>query len=146
MFVLHLSVIHTQSFCNVEKFCFLGLHPRHMEVPRLGVELKLQPPAYATATAMLGPRRICNLHHSSWQCRIPDLLSEARDRTYVLMGTCQICFCCVTTGTPDSACSLFCFGHACRIWKFPGQELNPRRSHDNSGSLTHCATRELQTV
>ena len=27
-------------------FCFLG----HMEVPRLGVEVKLQLPAYATAT------------------------------------------------------------------------------------------------
>ena len=36
-------------------FFFLGLHPRHMEVPRLGVELELQPLAYTTATAMLDP-------------------------------------------------------------------------------------------
>ena len=36
-------------------FFFLGLHPRHMEVPRLGVELELQPLAYPTATAMLDP-------------------------------------------------------------------------------------------
>ena len=28
-----------------------GLHPRPMEVPRLGAELELQPPAYTTATA-----------------------------------------------------------------------------------------------
>ena len=34
---------------------FLDLLPRHMEVPRLGVELQLQPPAYATATATLDP-------------------------------------------------------------------------------------------
>ena len=32
-------------------FCFLGLHSQHMEVPRLGVELELQLPAYTTATA-----------------------------------------------------------------------------------------------
>jgi len=31
---------------------FLGLHPGHMEIPRLGVKLELQPPAYITATAM----------------------------------------------------------------------------------------------
>ena len=29
-------------------FVFLGLHPRHMEVPRLGVESELQPLAYAS--------------------------------------------------------------------------------------------------
>ena len=28
---------------------------------------------------------ICNLHHSSWQCWIPNPLSEARDRTHNLM-------------------------------------------------------------
>ena len=39
-------------------FClsvFLGLHPRHMEVPRLGVQLELQLLAYARATATQGP-------------------------------------------------------------------------------------------
>ena len=30
-------------------FWILGLHPQHMEVPRLGDELELQLPAYATA-------------------------------------------------------------------------------------------------
>ena len=33
--------------------------------PRLGVELKLQLPAHATATATRDPSRICHLHHSS---------------------------------------------------------------------------------
>ena len=36
-------------------FCFLGPHPRHMEGPKLGVELELQLPAYTTATATPGP-------------------------------------------------------------------------------------------
>ena len=35
--------------------CFLRLYPRHMEVLRVGVELELQPPAYATATATQDP-------------------------------------------------------------------------------------------
>ena len=41
-------------------FCFvlLGLHPRHMEVPRLGVESKLEPLAYTTATPDLSC--VCN--------------------------------------------------------------------------------------
>ena len=37
-------------------FVFLGLQPRHMEVPRLGVELELQLPAYATVTGKAGPK------------------------------------------------------------------------------------------
>ena len=39
-------------------FSFLGPHPWRMDVPRLGVELELQPPATATATAMPDPNHI----------------------------------------------------------------------------------------
>ena len=45
-------------------FCFLGLHPQHIEVLRLGVQSELQLPAYATATTT-DPSRIYDLHHSS---------------------------------------------------------------------------------
>ena len=48
-------------------FVPLGLHPWHMEVPRLGVQLELLLPAYARATAMPDLSRICDLHHSSPQ-------------------------------------------------------------------------------
>ena len=51
-------------------FFFLGPHPWHMEVPRLGVQSELQLPAYARATATRDLSRICDLHHSSRQCRI----------------------------------------------------------------------------
>ena len=44
---------------------FKGLHPWHMEVPRLGVKLDPQLPAYTTATATPDPSRVCNLHGSS---------------------------------------------------------------------------------
>ena len=61
---------------------FLGLHWRHMEVPRLEVELELQLTAYTTAythTATWDPSCIYDLHHSSWQCQILNPLREARD-------------------------------------------------------------------
>ena len=38
--------------------CFLGLHPRHTEVPRLKVQSELQLPAYTTATAGRDPSRV----------------------------------------------------------------------------------------
>ena len=68
-------------------FClfFLGSHPQHKEIPRLGVESQLQVSAYTIATATWDPSRIFDLHHSSWQHRILNLLSEARDQTHILM-------------------------------------------------------------
>ena len=44
---------------------FLGLYPRPMEVPRLGVKSELQLPTHTKATAVQDPSHICNLHHSS---------------------------------------------------------------------------------
>ena len=58
-----------------------------MEVLRLGTELELQLPAYATATAMKDLSHICDLGHNSRQRWILNLLSKARDRTHILMGT-----------------------------------------------------------
>ena len=58
-------------------FVFLGPHMQHMEVSRLEVESELQLPAYATATRDLSC--ICDRHHSSWQHRILNPLSEAGD-------------------------------------------------------------------
>ena len=50
-----------------------------MEVPGLGVELELQPAAHAIATATQDLSFVCDLHHSSGQCQIPNPLSGARD-------------------------------------------------------------------
>ena len=54
-------------------YLFLGLHSRHMAVPRLETKLELQLPA---------SRR-------GW---ILNPLSEARDRTHILMDTSRIRF------------------------------------------------------
>ena len=78
---------------------FLGPHPWHM-VPKLGVKTELQLLAYATATATPDPSRACDLHHSSWQRQILNLLSEARDQTRHLVVPSQIRFLGAMMGTP----------------------------------------------
>ena len=75
-------------------YCFLGPHPRHMEVPRLGVKSELQ------LASLRHSHSNSNLHHNSWQCWIPKPLSKARDWTCILLDPSQICFCYATIGTP----------------------------------------------
>ena len=64
-------------------FVFLGLLPRHVEVPKLGVKSELWLLAYTTAIAMRDPSCICNLHHSSWHHQIVNPLSEATDASQI---------------------------------------------------------------
>ena len=71
---------------------FLGLHPEHMEVPRLGVKLELYLLTNPTATATLDPSLVRDLYHSSQQRWILNPLSEARDRTRILIDKSQVCF------------------------------------------------------
>ena len=91
-------------------FVFLGLH---MEVPRLGVELEMQLLAYATATATWDLSHVYDLHYSLWQHRILNPLSEAGDRTHILMDCNWIHFRCTTMRTPsysfESLPSVFLF-------------------------------------
>ena len=68
-----------------------GLHPGHMEVPRLGVELELSLPVYTTATVTSDLSCVCDPHPSSRQRLILNPLSEARDRTRILMDISQVC-------------------------------------------------------
>ena len=66
-------------------FVFFRPHPRHMEVPRLGVKSELQLPAYTIATATSDLSRVCDVYRRSRQCRILNPLSEARDGTHNLL-------------------------------------------------------------
>ena len=74
-----------------------------MEVPTLEVESELQLPADTTATAAQDLSRVCDLHHSSRQCQVPDPLSKARNQTCILMDASWIHFHCATMGTPINA-------------------------------------------
>ena len=102
MFLIYCSVTGTPhlSFLTLCLFslCFLGPHSWHMEFPRLGVESKLQLPAYTTAVSDLS--LIYNLHHSARQCWILNPLSKARGRTYILMVAGRICHHWAIMGTP----------------------------------------------
>ena len=71
---------------------FLGLHPWHMDIPRIGMELELHLTTYTTAPAMPDPTCVCDLHHSSQQHWILNPPSKARDRTDNLMAPSPIRF------------------------------------------------------
>ena len=71
-------------------FFFSGPQLQHLEAPRLRVDSELQLPACTTAATTWDLSHICDLHHSSWQHWILNPLSEARDRTGILMVTRQV--------------------------------------------------------
>ena len=84
---------------------------------------------------------VCDLYHSSWQCWILSPLSEARNRTHILINTSWIRFLCTTATHP-----VFFNGYTpAECGSSPGQGLNLNCSCDlhhncsNAGSLTHCA-------
>ena len=54
---------------------------------------------YATSTTTWDPSHVCELHHSSPHCWILNPLNRARDRTWVLMDTSQVCCHWATMGT-----------------------------------------------
>ena len=71
-----------------------------MEIPRLQVQSELELQAYTTATQDLSC--IGDLHYSSWQRRMLNPLSKARDQTRNLIVPSCICFHCAMMGTPNS--------------------------------------------
>ena len=83
---MHLVNMQLKFFNSFFLFFFLEPHPRHMDVPRLGVKSELQLPAYTIATAMPNPSCVYDLHHSSQQQWILTQ-SKARDWTCILTDT-----------------------------------------------------------
>ena len=76
-----------------------------MKVPRLGVESELYPLAYTRVTATPDLSHVYDLHCSSGQHRILNPLSEARDRTQVLMDTSAVSY---PLSHKGNSCVLFC--------------------------------------
>ena len=119
-------------------FAFLGLHPAHMELPRLGVKSELHLPAYTTATATSDPSCGCDLHHSSWQCRILNPLSEARDWTCILMVTSWVCYHWTTNGNSN-------LGFLAKLssWHLVKKDIAPKAEiyfkTKGKGTLDFCA-------
>ena len=124
-----------------------------MEVPRLGAKSELQLPAYSTATATTrpDPSHICDLYHSSRQCSILNLPSEARDGTCVFIDTNRIRYCWAMKGTPVmlsyhhvfTGAALFISFRAspwhsqCGYWLGAEASLSAYLSLDTPSSLSH---------
>ena len=67
-------------------FCFSMAAPTAYRSSQARGWAGLQLLAYTTATATWDPSHVCDLRHSSWQCRIVNPLSEARDGTHIPMN------------------------------------------------------------
>ena len=68
-------------------FFFVGPHPCHVEIPKLGIKSELQLLAFTTATPELS--FIGNLHGSR-QRQILNPLSKASDGTHILVDTSRV--------------------------------------------------------
>ena len=87
------AVLHFPRGGLIFFLSFLGPHPRHIEVPRLGVKSGLQQLADTTATATPDPSRVCDLPHCSQQHWILNPLSQARDGTRSPVDTSRVHYC-----------------------------------------------------
>ena len=81
-------------------FCLFRTKLAAYGVPRLGVKVELQLPAYTTTPGMRYLSCIFKLHHSSGQLWILNPLIEAGDWTHIFMDTSWFVNHWATTGTP----------------------------------------------
>ena len=128
-------------------FVFLGSLQQHMEIPRLGVELELQLPAYRTTTATPDLSRVYNLHHSSRQHQIPNSLSKARDWTRVLLDMNWVGHCWAMKGTLHLNYCL-CLLKRQKLWQIiqiPFYTKNNSYELDNS-SYMNCTKKKAGTL
>ena len=87
MLLINLNFSHSLFF----SFMCLGLHPRHMEVPRLeGEGVVAASLHHSHSNAGSKPR--LQLKPQLTQCQILNALSEARDSTCVLIDVIQVHF------------------------------------------------------
>ena len=101
VFYIKILYIYVCVYIYIYAHIFLGQRPQHIGVLELGFESELQLPIYTTATATLDTSHICKVHRRLQQCQIIKLLSEARDRTYILVDTMLgLLTCRATKGTP----------------------------------------------
>ena len=76
-------------------------------------------PAYATATATWDPSHVFDLHHRSWQHRILNPLSKARDRTHIFMDISWVLNPLSHNRTPYGACL---FSSSFDVWMITSYE------------------------
>ena len=90
----------TPTFYCLCLFAFFRAAPATCGGSQARGQIRATATGLTTATAMLDPSHVCDLHHRSRQRLNLNPLSEARDRTCNLVVPSWICFCCGMTGTP----------------------------------------------
>ena len=118
--------IHLLPFFFFSFVVVLGLHPRHMDVPRLG-RGQMRDVAASLHHSHSNPRFKPHLWPtpSSQQCRILNALNEARDWTHILMDITQVHYCWAMTELQDPS-SLYGLPHTEGVWNnFSSAELKP---------------------
>ena len=113
-----------------------------MDVPRPRVELELEMLASDTAAAKTDPRHICDLCRSLQQRHILNPLSEARDRTCILIETSWVLNLLSHNGNSSISyfliyLSIFFFFHFWLLW---GQGSDPSPSYDLGRSCSHAGS------
>ena len=85
-------------------FVFLGLHPWHMEVPRLGAELELHLPAYTTAIAAATSKPCLQPTSQLMAMPDPSPTERGQDGNCVLHGCYSDLFPLSHNGNSNAAC------------------------------------------
>ena len=88
-----LPMFSSKSFCLYVLFCLL--FRRHMEIPRIGVELELLLLAYTTAIAMPDPSYDCDAHGSPGSVMVFYGILWC-----FVLCVCLFCCCCLSRATP----------------------------------------------
>ena len=81
--------------------CFLGLHMRHMGSSQARGWIRATAAGLHLRYSNTRSELVCDLYHSSRQCKIVNPLSRAGDGTNILMNTSWVHYCWATMGTPE---------------------------------------------
>ena len=95
------SKVICSSFCFVFVFvCLFRPAPMAYGSSQARGQIRAVADSLHHSHSNAGSKGVCDVHNSSWQCRILNLLSKARDQNCVLMDNSWVLYTWATMGTP----------------------------------------------